>query len=129
MNNEIPIARPLGDSTPSTEPLPCRHRVNWKTLELIVKGPYDYPIDLERCSTAAEFLFHLLQIAKKPWCDAACLQELVDCFDQACLTAFGRHAQSLLCPDGRPAKVNWRTGIIFKPWPKGSVITNRPLPD
>lgn len=94
------------------KPFPTRHRVNWRTLELLVKGPYEYPIDLERCSNPAQLLDYILQVAGKPWCDGPCLVDLIACLENASQKRFKTNLQGAFCPFGHPRSVDWRSGQI-----------------
>jgi hypothetical protein len=61
-------------------------------LTLTHAGGYD--IDLERCSTSAEMLDWIFQIASKTWCSPITLAGLVRAFDELL------HPQGYLCSSG-----------------------------
>lgn len=88
--------------------------VNWETLELVVVGPYDYPIDLERCNDAAGVLDAIFQVTTKTWCSPDITKALLREFDDASRKKFGHDIQGVFCPDGKNQKANWRTGVCHR---------------
>lgn len=86
-----------------------------ETLEIVIPVPghkgYEYPIDLERCKTSAQFLDWILQIHSKNWCDAELLKALLDCFETTCESVFGQTLQGVFCPFGQNQIVNWREAV------------------
>lgn len=86
--------------------------IKWNSLEMIVCGDYEYPVDLERCTTASQLLDYLFQIAAKPWCDAALLKNIFDCLEAACQKKFKTNLQRVFCPFGRDMRVDWKNGTF-----------------
>ena len=76
-------------------------------LVLVVHGPYDYEIDLERCGTPAQLLDTVFQVSRKTWCDRALAGELLAAVQEACRAQFGKSAQGVFCPYGTAMKVGW----------------------
>lgn len=67
-------------------------------LGAYIRGAYDYWVDLERCTTSAETLDWIIQIAEKSWATADVLAGLVHAFNdlirpQATLCGMGQSKQ------------------------------------
>ncbi len=58
-------------------------------------GPHGYEVDLDRCTTSAEVLDWICQVAKKSWGSPEVVGELVQALDDIL------HPQETLCTDGR----------------------------
>jgi hypothetical protein len=95
----------------SSSDLVSRVSVDWDTLEIVVRGPYEYRADLEGFTTAAKVLDWIYQIGTKTWCDAQTLKDLVDALDAACMKRFDDTLQGVFCPFGQSGRrVNWKNG-------------------
>jgi len=93
--------------------------IRWDSLEIIVhghpkKGGYDYPIDLERCTTPAQVLDWIVQVSEKPWCDGELLVALIEAIDEACHERLKINFQGAFCPMGMPMRVDWTQGTTRK---------------
>ena len=71
-----------------------RWRYNAEALSLELEGDNHYEVDLARCTTAAEVLDWIVQVARKEWCDAGTVGELVQALDDLI------HPQHHLCSGG-----------------------------
>lgn len=67
-------------------------------LTLVGPPPFDYPVDLEDCKTAARTLDWIAQVAQKTWADDSAIAGLVRALDDLL------NMQGSLCPSGQPAK-------------------------
>lgn len=91
-----------------SEHTPCVF-VDWRTLEIVIRGPYEYRVDLETLTTAARVLDMMFQVAGKTWCNAAIAKGLLDCLEGACEKRFDNNLQGVFCPSGRSGMVvDWK---------------------
>lgn len=84
-----------------------RVEVDFGRLALVIKGPTPCEIDLERCTDPARLLHLVLHVSTKPWCDRALAGEMLAALETASRSEFGRPAQQVYCPSGRPQHVDW----------------------
>lgn len=88
-----------------------RVKINLSNLTITVNGDYPYEIDLERWTHSAAVLDTILQVARKPWCDAELLRQLIEAINHACRMIFDQCAQGVFCPYGREMRgISWATG-------------------
>lgn len=70
-------------------------RLDGRTCVLYPDEPYRYEVDLETCTSSAEVLDWICQIAGKTWADDATLAGLVRALDDVL------RPQATLCPSGQ----------------------------
>jgi hypothetical protein len=104
-----------------------RVEVDLGRLVLIVRGPYPYEIDLERCYDPAWLLHFLLHVSRKLWCDRALAGEILAALDTACRSEFGREAAKVYCPSGRANYVDWDAAQVMPLETADPVTTERQL--
>lgn len=122
-----PNPKPKTTMTPNPSPNHQHPRVevDFGRLALVIKGPTPCEIDLERCTDPARLLHLVLHVSNKPWCDRALAGEILAALETASRSEFGRPAQQVYCPSGRPQHVDWDaarfTEISYGPSPVPAV--------
>jgi hypothetical protein len=80
------------------------------TLEFdkIVDGhPFNYYVDLERCTNSAQILDWIFQVKGKPWCSDEDIADLLRAFDDLM-----RLVQSKVCSEGKDKEFDFKKHLI-----------------